>query len=149
MTPPPPAWTPPAAPDPAAQAVTPTLADIEQTVKLEVEETAFPPAADPADDVDDAREEVSKALAGSDTQAGPQEPIQALNAQPLGDDLHADETPDPAAPSLEDQIPGLQSPKDVIDSTPGVKDPNAPPPVPPPFVPSQANSSNDSSQSAK
>jgi hypothetical protein len=48
----------------------------------------------------------------------PDEPIQSLNSQPLGDNLHIDEN----------GIPGTQKPE-----PPGVSDPTAPPPVPPPI----------------
>ncbi len=57
--------------------------------------------------LDEARDEVSKALS---TNAPSTSPIQALNAQPLGDSLNA---PAPAQPQ--------------------VADPSAPPPVPPPI----------------
>lgn len=145
MTPPPPAWTPPPVPQPQppaqppadepGQAVTdeetPTLADIEQKVKTD--ESSGQPATEPTAELADAREEVTRALAGSDAAVDHPEPAQALNAQPLGDDLHPD-TP----LSLEEQIPGLKAPDEAHEQhQPEVKDPNAPPPVPPPFMPNQ------------
>ncbi|PIZ63047.1 hypothetical protein COY17_01365 [Candidatus Saccharibacteria bacterium CG_4_10_14_0_2_um_filter_52_9] len=64
--------------------------------------------------LDTARDEVSRALNDSNAAAASPEPIQALNAQPLGTNLR---TTDPAGPP--------QLPQDA--------DPNAPPPVPPPI----------------
>ncbi|HEY5442825.1 MAG TPA: hypothetical protein VIJ68_04765 [Candidatus Saccharimonadales bacterium] len=61
--------------------------------------------------VDTARDEVSKALMDGSTEED--DPIEGLNAQPLGGNLHDDSS----APS----------------STPQVTDPTAPPPVPPPI----------------
>jgi hypothetical protein len=72
-----------------------------------------PPASStPTPDVDSARNAVLAAI-NAQPGAAP-EPIQALNAQPLGNPLHDPQQPSqPAAPS----------------------DPNAPPPVPPPMIP--------------
>ncbi|HEV7455042.1 MAG TPA: hypothetical protein VGO07_07330 [Candidatus Saccharimonadales bacterium] len=72
---------------------------------------AAPAQINPSVDVDSARNAVMQAIAGQPGQ--PPEPIQALNAQPLGDPLHDLQNPAPAAPF----------------------DPNAPPPVPPPMMP--------------
>jgi hypothetical protein len=129
-----------------------TLADLEVSVHSSHANT---------DDLDAAREEVNNALkqAGTNTP----EPVQALNAQPLVDNLHPDtptEQPpagppaaDPSSPdpSLTDQIPGLTIPHDDSSAAdqgnsdqqkpappPQVIDPNAPPPVPPP-IPFQFN----------
>jgi nanoRNase/pAp phosphatase (c-di-AMP/oligoRNAs hydrolase) len=138
----------PQAPEEAAPANTSgTLADLEASVHSD--------HLNAGEHLDAARDEVSQALkeAGGATP----EPIQALNSQPLSENLHPDaptEQPpagppaaDPTAPdpSLTDQIPGLTIPADVPaeDSKPAdpaadnqppqVLDPNAPPPVPPPI----------------
>ena len=92
-----------------------------------------PPATTVAPDgshVDDARSAVMQAINGQ-ASASPG-PIQALNAQPLGDLLHssASEPPDlnvPAPPDPQTAQPaGLTMPAPV----------GAPPPVPPPMMPS-------------
>jgi hypothetical protein len=136
FTPPPPAWVPPADPpqpasdsnQPAASPSNTNLAALEAEVKDE--------------DMDDARDEVNRALSGSTTSATtPPEAIEALNAQPLGNDLHTDQAAaNPQPPSLAEQIPGLANPSDAArsneqtnDAEAKVKDANAPPPVPPPI----------------
>jgi hypothetical protein len=146
LTPPPPAWVPPnaepappASPDttPAPEPSTEPAGDHTLT---ELEASVNSPHLD-STGLDAARDEVNRAL--SDT-AGttPQPPIQALNAQPLGDNLNADAPAEQPAepsttPSLTDQIPGLNpiisTPQASPDDTKEVKDPNAPPPVPPPI----------------
>lgn len=106
----PPAPTPPPA-APAATAPTPdgeTLSDLEKSVDSPHLQ---------AGSLDTARDEVNKAL--SDAAAHgllPDEPVQAISAQPLGDPLHPDNS-QPAPPA---------------GSPPG-DDANAPPPVPPPI----------------
>lgn len=94
------AWT-PAAPEPDAGGR--TLADLEASVGSS--HVAASKSADDAGtrsgDVDAARDEVSKAL-NSDAAAAAPEPIKALNAQPLGTDLHPEgETVAPASPIVE------------------------------------------------
>ncbi|HEX4774650.1 MAG TPA: hypothetical protein VH234_03980 [Candidatus Saccharimonadales bacterium] len=67
--------------------------------------------------LDAVRDEVSKALTSS-ASGMPQPPIEALNAQPLGEDLHP---ADPVKPTSDDTATSM------------VTDPAAPPPVPPPI----------------
>ncbi|MGH7195015.1 MAG: DHH family phosphoesterase, partial [Candidatus Saccharimonadales bacterium] len=117
ITPPPPGWTPPPSHLPPATPVKPpsdndhtTLADIEKSV-------GSPHAA--ASTLEDVRDEVNQALTGS----GANEPIEALNAQPLGEDLHQ-----PAPPA-----PGAAAPPPPPPAADDKKDDNAPPPVPPPI----------------
>ncbi len=93
------------------------------------------------EDIGEARDEVSQALTGAAAPATPPEPIQALNAQPLGDDLHPDPTStSPSTPT--DLITPTGHPR--LDTIPAlnptasdspVPDPTAtaPPPVPPPI----------------
>lgn len=112
MTPPPADWTPP---QPAA----PSLTDLEAAiVPSEPSEPEVPIA------VDDARDEVFKAL-NSSTDAPAPQPIAALNAQPLGDSLHQ-------APPEQDNSQIGPMLEDILDPQPS-NDPNAPPPVPPPI----------------
>jgi len=89
-----------------SQSSQPTLSDLEEEVK-EKEAVAGEAAG-----LNNARDEVSRALS-SDQANMPPEPIQALNAQPLGDNLHSPSSV-PAAP-----LADLGSPKA--------------PPVPPPI----------------
>jgi hypothetical protein len=166
FTPPPPSWTPPATPttsDPPAVDTSPNDSDDSQNSGDEdsqtlhdLEESVMSPH------LEEVRDEVSQAL--KETTPTP-EPIESLNAQPLGDNLHDDtpetEAPTPgpaisqeAAPSLEEQIPGLSQTVDPLDTPSGapapppsqtgdgtdtrtteiaVHDPTAPPPVPPPL----------------
>jgi hypothetical protein len=149
--------------EPPADTPNQTLADLEAEVKKDeavVPAPATTPAVEPPSHLSDAREEVSRALADSSDQA-PAQPIQALNAQPLGDDLHPAQPIGPAqgqppAPSLEEQIPGLSVPSEDVRNQPvesadtaPPKDPNAPPappPVPPPLPPSAYNTSNQQQQ---
>jgi hypothetical protein len=88
--------------------------------------------------LDSVRSEVDQALAGT----GQDSPIKALNAQPLGENLHPPQPPaGPPAPSVPPTPPAPAGPGDsVAPSTPPKpddskedNDPNAPPPVPPPI----------------
>ena len=110
FAPPPASWTPPVPDIPFDDKGNQTLRDLEQAVGSPHVET-----------VDEAREEVSEALSNT---SGPNEefpdPIQALNAQNLGGELHPDAAQAPA------QQPG----------------PGAPPPVPPP-IPFQFGNPNE------
>lgn len=149
FTPPPSDWAPPvndqAQPlmdqglpaDPAAafDQANSTLSDLEASVNSPHVDTAA------------ARDEVSRALNEAiDPNAPSSEPVAALNAQPLGGNLHE------PAPPLEEQIPGISTtlqyqqgqdgqspppptnpPQTDDDQNPQVVDPNAPPPVPPPI----------------
>ncbi len=164
LTPPPPAWVPPSddpfnlgtsAVDDDAQ----TLSDIEQSVdsphlQSSPDADAVSAAADPDTGLEAARDEVSKALNASSTAPGA---IQALNAQPLGVDLHPSPmSSEPTAPVMQSPAmfspspaasqptnnpfttPGADSPMsvpsdEIIGSNPVVTDPTAPPPVPPPI----------------
>lgn len=144
FTPPPPAWVPPDS-DPlhlGSSEHQQTLSDIEASVDSPHLEPPNAAAAGAALDegLAAARDEVTKALSGS--QQAP-EPIQALNAQPLGELLHPAE---PAPPADPDMLPGFTSdpgahlePETPVSSpsspagTPQVSDPTAPPPVPPPI----------------
>ncbi len=116
----------------------PTLTDLEASVH-----SPHLNAASDTANLDTAREEVSKALSGTTAQP---EAIKALNAQPLGNELHPDNNPLNQQTSnaddnltLEQQIPGLTTSPDAppvsVDPSPGpqVVNPNAPPPVPPPL----------------
>jgi hypothetical protein len=132
----PPVWTPPPTPvpEPVASNQAQTLADIEQKVKGESDgpDDASGQQPEPPSGLDDAREEVNKALGTSDS---PAEPATETVIEPE----------EPAAPSLEEQIPGLKVPGEAGSAAPEVKapevkDPNAPPPVPPPFMPTQTPS---------
>jgi hypothetical protein len=69
-----------------------------------------------AENLDTARDEVNRALAGG---AVADEPIQGLSAQPLGGALHDAATPTAPAPAQ--------------DTPPQATDSNSPPPVPPPI----------------
>ncbi len=144
--PPPPDESPPSAPitDDVANH---TLAELEQSVQS-------PHVAD-TDNLDAARDEVSRALTASGADAGlPEEPIQSLGAQPLGSALHESaQTVDPLAPSADQPGPFLheilgqpavqvepppdsQPPLPPVTppvAPPQVIDPAAPPPVPPPI----------------
>jgi hypothetical protein len=113
FTPPPPGWTPPVAPAaisvPPANHIKPepteTLSDIEKAV-------ASPHAS--TSNVEAARQEVKQAYNETPVNENePLPPIDALNAKPLGEELHSE----------------------------GDTTPQPPPPVPPPIIPSQFGSS--------
>jgi hypothetical protein len=171
MTPPPPAWVPPEPPANDAPSAPPAPAAPEPPKATEPADTpsTAPPVNPTSGDhtlaeleasvksshlndagLDAARDEVSKALSGAagDT---PQPPIEALNAQPLAENLNTPPPDQPAAgmavPSLTDQIPGLnpvvgsvEPPKPAASEPPA--DPHAPPPVPPP-IPFQFGNQSD------
>jgi len=158
-TPPAPQPTPPtpvpSVPTPAPQPLTPPEHAVPEPV------TTPPPAADHGADVQAARDEVMRALSEQADDA-PLPPIAALNAQPLGSDLHAEpvvpsatpekkeptpppppQPPMPASPAdrpLDMPLPpssGLTVPPPQIvppTNTPN-SNPSAPPPVPPPMMP--------------
>ncbi|MEK7599487.1 MAG: hypothetical protein AAB462_00415 [Patescibacteria group bacterium] len=112
-----------------------TLADLEQAVQSPHLQ---------AEHMDEARDEISQAFNNSDASA-PELPqaIAALNAQPLGEDLHPDPNlaPTSQAPAMPDnQVPttlDASQPTIVapaqVPTTDQPADPNAPPPVPPPI----------------
>jgi nanoRNase/pAp phosphatase (c-di-AMP/oligoRNAs hydrolase) len=125
FTPPPQSWTPPPASTPSPpidQSIPddkPTLADLEESVDSPHVKS---------ESVNEARDEVDKALTGNASTTMPPEPIQALNAQQIGGDLHpAINSNSSAASQTSDQ----GSP--TTGSAPQVIDPTAPPPVPPPI----------------
>jgi hypothetical protein len=132
FTPPPSTWTPSAAdPPPIPAASQPSDSDDRTLIRLEssvasphivnqplteLEKSVGSSHAAEPNGLDVVRDEVNRALNDSALASSePNGPIEALNAQPLGDDLHP-ATPDPAA------VP-----------EPDVTDPTAPPPVPPPI----------------
>lgn len=94
-----------------------------------------------SEDVNEARDEVNQALTGAVAPTVSPEPIQALNAQPFGGDLHPSAPPPPALPTTPgDAIIPTGHPRvdniSSFNSTPSsspVPDPTAPPPVPPPI----------------
>lgn len=137
FTPPPTAWNPPPAPKPSQPSDSDdrTLTDIEKSVNS--------PHVQPAD-LEKVRDQVEEALSENPSS----EPIQALNAQPLGNDLHpagaGATTPPPfpsppAQPSSSDNavLPPQNDGQDSQQTT----DSNAPPPVPPPIPFQFGNSS--------
>ena len=159
LTPPPADWTPPPPATPPANpapgqgpppaASMPDTPESNQTQTLsEIEQSVHSPHIDPAQ-LDNARDEVSQALVGS-----PENPtaIQALNSQPLGEELRPPPPP-PLLPSVtpanKDVLPLGPTPSSSADTnpppppsaaafspsapTPQVNDPTAPPPVPPPI----------------
>lgn len=123
-TPPPPAPEPDPVPPPAPQPDQPgpTLSDLEEEVKASEEQ-----AKDEAGGLNTARDEVDRAINTSQSSLPPK-PIEALNAQPLGDDLH------PVTP--------VNPPSNDVAQ---INDPTAPPPVPPP-IPFQFGSPNPPQQ---
>jgi hypothetical protein len=151
----------PAAPMPApkpapAPAPTPNLARESLT---ELEESIGTSHAAGVDEVERARQEVLKAInEQSDTNLPP---VEALNAQPLGGDLHDDKPPAPGAghpspqspaqpnnraplpPNLPEAAPMSSSPADQPLTMPLPPNINLPPPqtVPPTNAPSQSPNS--------
>jgi len=159
FTPPPPTWVPPfedalnnGSPQPVEPA--PVVVDNSDTL-AEIEQAVHSPHL--SSDLNTARDEVMKAL--SDSAAGAPEPIQALNAQPLGDALREPLDFDqltPPSPAFTDAlqlaiptVPPAVTPSDqpltgfgdvsvppaqtTEPSGSSVIDPTAPPPVPPPI----------------
>lgn len=159
FTPPPPTWVPPfedalnnGSPQPVEPA--PVVVDNSDTL-AEIEQAVHSPHL--SSDLNTARDEVMKAL--SDSATGAPEPIQALNAQPLGDALREPLDFDqltPPSPAFTDAlqlaiptVPPAVTPSDqpltgfgdvsvppaqtTEPSGSSVIDPTAPPPVPPPI----------------
>lgn len=123
LTPPPPAWVPPEQPLEPEPIKSP-----DQTL-IEIEEAVNSPHIGPLESVDDARDEVSKAL-----NSAPSEqiikPSADLNAQPLGIELRPSDLPsEPTTPSTAPPMP-------PEPSEPQINDRDTPPPVPPPLPPS-------------
>jgi hypothetical protein len=126
MTPAPPAWKPPSSQSPAPVpdgkiASDTTLTDLEKSVHSPHVE----PPAEPAASLDTMRSEVDRALSGADSIG----PIQALNAQPLGDNLH----PSQDSPPPTSSAPPPSDPRAPASSDDSKDDSNTPPPVPPPI----------------
>lgn len=116
------------------QSISPTTAaDNNQPQTLsEIEQSVHSPH------IDTARDQVNQALnTGPDTSTP--RPIAALNAQPLGDDLHPPTQPPlpTVTPTNEPVLPLGPPPAESSDTNPQpppqVNDSNAPPQVPPPF----------------
>lgn len=164
----PPVWQPPSLPSqppmppaptlPPAPSPTPTLNQIEQSVDsphVHITEdgtltnsasAAATPA--PAGSVDDARSAVEAALSRPDAPSDPLQPIVALNAQPLGPNLHAAPAPSafvpPPAPAnpvpntgFSEPTPGNTPADDTLDMPlpsnpfgPGQQQQPLPPPPP-------------------
>jgi hypothetical protein len=163
FTSPPASWSPPPATNPNLNSpVTPTVGSTvlpgpatgQPQTLTEIEKSVKSPHVDPAQ-LDTARDEVSKAL--SDSAPAAPAPIQALNAQPLGNDLH----PPPQAPlptvtpsnkpvlplgstptESADTNPQPAPSPDMISPSPQINNPSAPPPVPPPMMPFPTNGNN-------
>jgi hypothetical protein len=96
----------------------PTLTDIENSIHSpHVSQATAPPAAAAATHLESARSAVEAALSGSTPPPNPLEPIAALNAQPLGGDLHAT-VPVPAAvpnAGFSEPTPGNTPADDALD----------------------------------
>jgi hypothetical protein len=106
---------------------------------IQIEQTVHSPHLEAG--VGDARDAVQSAIHADVSNAAP-EPIQALNAQPLGGSLQPTVAPiTPVAPPATDTSattwPSFVPQNDQPSSTnPTVSNPTAPPPVPPPMTPS-------------
>ena len=168
LPPPPPvtpmAPPPPAAPVPSFTPVTPdeTLAEIEQSVDSPHLHAADAPAPHADSSVEDARNAVAAALSSTPGSDGPLPPISALNAQPLGPELHAapEPVPTPTNTGFNEPTPGNTPADETLDmpvpsnpfgpgmppqppvaptsSFPATPQDNTlppPPPVPPPMLP--------------
>lgn len=120
------------------------------------EETPIPkPSIAPAQGVDDARKAVDQAATAN--MKAPQEPLQALNSQPLGGDLRPSEDvfklsgPGTASVPADTPLPPVSMPNNLPPSlvppstslppeqTKSPRSPTAPPPVPPPMMPPSFN----------
>lgn len=174
FTPPPPAWMPPSAPAPkpaAAQSPATGIGDTtdagsgsgKSDTSLASLEDSLKPSPSVQDHIDEARDEISRALNDESASSTPK-PIQALGAQPLAMDLHpqnssdsgstsvppafggsdlpvqdSSQPPSPLSPSVELPAPLAAPLKPAVDEL-GVIDRTAPdtppslaPPVPPPI----------------
>lgn len=119
FTPPPQSWTPPPPPtsSPSSPISQPSPSPVvDDTTLTDLEKSLDSPHIK-SENVNEARDEVDKALTGAALATMPPEPIQALNAQQIGGDLHPDAASSPATPVTNSQV----------------TDPAAPPPVPPPI----------------
>ncbi len=136
LSPPPAGWTPPPPPMPTPKPTTPPPSPPApmppDTTLTELEKAVESPHTQ-AENVDSARSQVDQALRSAPDKDAPDKPIEALNAQPLGGNLHIDEEG-----NLHNLVPGQQRPPSppptpTPTDSPQVNDPNAPPPVPPPI----------------
>ena len=84
----------------------------------------------PAKGIDESRKAIEQAAEDSINQ--PLQPIQALNAQPLGSELHPKAQPGQASNPVDTQLPPVGN--GTGTSTPSSYH-NTPPPVPPPMMP--------------
>lgn len=123
LTPPPPAWVPPERPLEPEPIKSP-----DQTL-TEIEEAVNSPHIGPLESVDDARDEVTKALSSAPSEEIIR-PSADLNAQPLGIELHPSDLPS------EPTLPSTAPPMPPEPSEPQINDRDTPPPVPPPLPPS-------------
>ncbi|HSX05797.1 MAG TPA: hypothetical protein VLF69_04980 [Candidatus Saccharimonadales bacterium] len=101
-----------------------TLAQIEQSVDsphLQAQDggapVAAPAAPDAAENVDSARSAVEAALTGADG-SNPLEPIAALNAQPLGPELHHEQASEQPSPSATAAPTNLFAPAPSLPAVP-------------------------------
>ncbi|HSX34189.1 MAG TPA: hypothetical protein VLF62_00920 [Candidatus Saccharimonadales bacterium] len=97
------------------------------------------PAPSPSTDLASARDAVMQAIASQpETAVGP-EPIQALNAQPLGTPLHEDPSVvAPMGPQPPINMDATSNPTFTlpdVDGAPATSGPSAPPASPPPMMP--------------
>jgi hypothetical protein len=132
---------PPLPPTPSSYSDTSTLSEIEQSVS-----SPHLHAGETADSVDDARNAVAAAFSSPNAPSGPLEPITALNAHPLGPDLHDNMPPEasfapPNVPNtgFSEPTPG-NTPADSTLDMPLPSNPFGPgqqmtPPAPAPFEP--------------
>lgn len=118
-------WSPPVAPPaapkpPLPQSTTPIGKLHDQDTLTDIEQSVGSPHVD-QNTLDSMRGDVNKALSGTEST----DPIEALNAQPLGDELHpTDSSQQPAPAEPTPPVPADDSKDD---------DANSPPPVPPPI----------------
>lgn len=145
----PPVFTPPEPPvfTPASS----TDENHDSQTLTEIEESVHSPHVDPAK-LETARDQVSEAL--QDSVSPTPAPIQALNAQPLGGNIHSDQ-PGAEMPSVEqhnsstlpfdntpessDTSPQPAPSDDSLSPSPQITNPTSAPTVPPPFMPQSAN----------
>ncbi|MDB5175842.1 MAG: hypothetical protein JWM81_700 [Candidatus Saccharibacteria bacterium] len=167
FTPPPPAWVPPTAPAngeqpfPGSEQSNDAASEPDNTKTLTEIEASVNSIHLGTENVDDARDEVQRALNSSPPVP---EPVVALGAQPLGDPIRPPEgfeqpsagfvdtlaqvipaesplsvppAPNDGIPQEIAALPGFTAPLPpapaVLPAPPQVQDPNAPPVVPPPF----------------
>jgi hypothetical protein len=149
-------FSPPPSPPPPPPPPPPPKSHGPQTL-TQIEESVQSPHLDPKK-LDTARDEVNEALKNSIDPTPP--PIQALNAQPLGEKIHPDAGPPPAVqpprspvlpfdntPESSDTNPQPLPSPDSLSPSPQVSDSTTAPSVPPPFTPQPVNNPFDNSGS--